>query len=598
MARTTNRDLERPLGFFSFPTKKRCTKEGPLRDLQAEIERIVDEFSTLPADIVALSVPLRQDLDTVFASLGPKLWSDSTGRFEHLANARDNDLEGFYTQNLFYSVPEDRTLRIGNVRNGMVKPRVPQPDWAPNPRGKSSSTSVRSRYESSELSDASSCTSQQSDAEGSAGPSESDSEDIEVKVPQRSRYLQSPRACSTSLQPLEGRRESLRKRRSSITSQAPQMKRARADNAVSGTKSISPTLMVIFSIAPAKLASISQQYHLLEKVDLNSTNDLSSRRQTVDSPCKENEAPISANTTFTDGGDQFTSLSTQSTIPETGLSNDLEGNIPARLPYGSQRCEHDRLTTSNDVLTEPLQNGSEHDLNLTRPSSSSETPKTALGLSDLDVSVSELFTAVSGPSSTIADAGLVRPTTSAGLDPALLCSVAAQALSPSPSTNDATAGHTHSPSVARHPAGIPAHQSVAKTLEQSNSTSTTMEHGSSGSAEVQGSLDVFENAEILIEWGINVCPPTYFAMEDCALVEDLFCLVERYMPTPLRGMRIKELAFETITKIEGPRVDCRIIRDNRLGRSSLRRMKKVLARQCEEQDELEMKIHVEWECGK
>ncbi|EME88454.1 uncharacterized protein MYCFIDRAFT_83916 [Pseudocercospora fijiensis CIRAD86] len=613
MARITNRDLERQLGFFESPTKKRCAHEGPLRDLQVEIERIVDEYSTLPSNIVALSVPLRQDLDRAYADLGPRLWSDSNGRFDYLANARDNDLEGFYTRNLFYSVPEDRTLleelfhkwikqkvvrRVSNVRNGMVKPRGPLPDWTPHARGKSSSTSIRSRLESSEVSDFSSCTSQQSDVEESTGPSESDSEDIEIKLPQRSRGLRSSRASSAFLQRLDGRSASRRKRQSSAADQAPQTKRTRAEHAVSGIKSTSSTLMVTLFIPPAKLAFVSQQYTPLEKVNINSPNKLSSLRQTAASTHKRNETPISANATSTDHGDQPKCGSTQSTIPTTELSDDFEGVIPVPLSCGSQQCERDQQGPSNDALTKPLQSGSGHDTTPTRHLYRSETPKPAPKLSDLDARVSELFTAVSGPLKTSSYASSVRPTTSAGLDSALLASATLQAMGPSPSTNGTAADYTESISVIQHPAAIPAHQSTPKELEQNNLMSNALEDGSSGNASGQASANIFENAEILIDWGMDVGPPTYFAMEDCALVEDLFCLVERYMPTPLRSMRIKELAFETITKIEGPKVDCRIIRDNQLGRPSLRRMKKVLARQCKEQNDLEMKIHVEWECRK
>ncbi|KXT18098.1 hypothetical protein AC579_4582 [Pseudocercospora musae] len=583
MARSTNRDLERQLGFISSPTKKRCTKDSPLRDLQVEIERIVDEYSTWPTKMVALSVPLRQDLDKVFAALAPRLWSDTNGRFEFFVNARDNDLEGFYTRDLFYSVPEDRSFleeifhkwiklkvvrRISNVQNGMVKPRVPQPDWEPNPR-RSSSTSIRTKLEYSEISDVSSCTSKQLDIEDRTGLSESGSEGIEIMVPRRPRGVQSARVYSTSLQPPNHRGTSCRKRSGSSTDEALRTKRARSEHFASNIKATPSPLVVVLAISSPKLASIAQRYNCLEKIGLKPTDEDRPVGQTAVPACNVKIAPVSGNATPIDNENISAAQSTQSPKPMI-----------------------------NRVGTKALQHASQGDLTLTDDASPSEPPLPASKPSDLDVSVSELFTAMSSPATVSADATMFNSTTLASLDPGLLASVDVQAPASAALTDRFAANCTAVTPVVCNTASIPAPQSTSRDSEQTNTTGIVLENGSLKNGEVQVSVDAFENAEILIDWGINVCPPTFFAMEDCALVEDLFCLVERYMPTPLRAMRIKELAFEMITQIEGPKADCRIIRDNRLGRSSLRRIKKVLARQCQELDELEMKIHVEWEGGR
>ena len=105
-------DIERKLGVW-FPlglSRHKGRLEIPLlKDLNEGITRLTTSYGGKNQAEIRDSETLRMDAENLFQKYGPKLWSDNTqDRSRWLADASQNNLNGAYPRDLYYSKQEDK----------------------------------------------------------------------------------------------------------------------------------------------------------------------------------------------------------------------------------------------------------------------------------------------------------------------------------------------------------------------------------------------------------------------------------------------------------------------------------------------------------
>ncbi|KAK3679521.1 hypothetical protein LTR78_001082 [Recurvomyces mirabilis] len=111
-------DLEKSLGFKWDRTISRARdrqKYPIIKELNAELKRITESYSTLTQTELLHSTKLDKEGNALFDTLGPKLWpADGDVKFvrsQWLAAAAVDDLAGFYPEDLYYET-DDHNWRL------------------------------------------------------------------------------------------------------------------------------------------------------------------------------------------------------------------------------------------------------------------------------------------------------------------------------------------------------------------------------------------------------------------------------------------------------------------------------------------------------
>ncbi|KAK0265684.1 hypothetical protein LTS09_000920 [Friedmanniomyces endolithicus] len=86
-----------------------------IRDLNAGLQKVIEKYCKNEPNAALPLAELEASANEVFDSIGPRMWptpeADAEGgRFQWLANAWENDLEGLYPLDLYYAHDEDRPL--------------------------------------------------------------------------------------------------------------------------------------------------------------------------------------------------------------------------------------------------------------------------------------------------------------------------------------------------------------------------------------------------------------------------------------------------------------------------------------------------------
>ncbi|TKA46433.1 hypothetical protein B0A54_02265 [Friedmanniomyces endolithicus] len=94
-----------------------------IRDLNAGLQKVIEKYCKNEPNAALPLAELEASANEVFDSIGPRMWptpeADAEGgRFQWLANAWENDLEGLYPLDLYYAHDEDRPLGGAEKRRG------------------------------------------------------------------------------------------------------------------------------------------------------------------------------------------------------------------------------------------------------------------------------------------------------------------------------------------------------------------------------------------------------------------------------------------------------------------------------------------------
>ncbi|KAI5360906.1 hypothetical protein Slin15195_G088200 [Septoria linicola] len=577
--------LERQLGFRGQRLfHRRRHLDEPLTSLFTAIESIL-ELAVTTGDTLDLDAQSR--IAKAFDVLGPSLWPDvAIDRSAWLVSAKENDWNGLYPQDLYYSKVADRKhlrhlftvwisekywTRRQNHKAGRIKRKPSLEGVHPAKRRKANAadaiSDVQRRRGSQSIQDLASSIGSPGAYLGTRGS--------------LSRPISSLSNDSRSAYPFELRQTS--SSRSSLAVNTPL------------------SFVVVLKLPRHKLAMI---------VDNPETNYSSASSGTTDSARTRDSLSTTTTVTPPHRRDAITSRSVHMTAsrsvnpspdPEVKLERDAESKSDTNHPQGEGQDENERLAFFNAVFAPLSRSCASHSTPHTRPpavgSSSHQRAESSLGASggntlEDSIVVARKPSAVNGMLTPVEERSATA--TAENFNTGVMDD--GERLGAVAGSQDAYAA-----SVNHNQRDASATVGGADQAQTSHNSERRSEQPDTTAPSPSPPFDILDRATLLsnwnphADWNLELDVDDWATMEDCSSVEDFFVLIEAQMPKELarHGGHICQVKVKMMDGGVGPKLDCRMPRNDK-GRGALRQMLKKLTAQCEV-GEPELKVEVEWE---